>query len=55
MFLGTCTHVILRLILTCSMGLTSRMCLARDALDYVMRFGVVRFMLTSILDGKICF
>lgn len=31
------------------------MCLARDALHYVMRFGVVRFMLTSILDGKYVF
>ena len=41
-------------ILPCTMGLTSRMCLARDVLGSVMGFGVVHFMLTCILDGEVC-
>ena len=85
---GTCTHVMLRLMLictilyhwvqrhervflrcsklhhgvwvvrrrlTCTWGLPSLMCFARDVLHYVMGFGVVRFMLTCILDGDVCF
>ena len=41
-------------ILPCTMGLTSRMCLARDVLRSVMGFGVVHFMLACILDGEVC-
>ena len=54
---GTCTHVMLPLMSTCSIGLTSPMCLSRDVLRYVMGFALVSLMLTCTrgLKSPMCF
>lgn len=47
----------LPVILTCSIGLTSPMCLSRDVLRYVMGFALVSLMLTCTrgLKSPMCF
>lgn len=54
---GTCTHVMLPLMSTCSIGLTSPMCLSRDVLRCVMGFALVSLMLTCTrgLKSPMCF